>query len=107
MSTPLITTLLESSGFLQDQDWHQTAQLMNLAAKEIESLNERIAELGIVAMACSGTGGDGEIVGIGLPGQIAVARRIHGKRICRGLAVDRETSRISRSTCPGPTPVYR
>ena len=45
MSTPLITTLLESSGFLQDQDWHQTAQLMNLAAKEIESLNERIAEL--------------------------------------------------------------
>ena len=45
MPTHLITTLLESCGYLEDQGWHQTAQLMTLAAKEIESLNERIAQL--------------------------------------------------------------
>ena len=45
MSTPLIMTLLESCGYLQDQGWHQTAQLMKVAAAEIESLNRRIADL--------------------------------------------------------------
>ncbi|TMJ02341.1 MAG: hypothetical protein E6G97_12725 [Alphaproteobacteria bacterium] len=45
MPPSLITMLLESHGYLQDEGWHQTAQLMKLAAKEIEALNERIAEL--------------------------------------------------------------
>jgi hypothetical protein len=45
VSTPLIMTLLESAGYLQDQGWHQTAQLMKVAAGEIESLNRRVAEL--------------------------------------------------------------
>lgn len=45
MSTPLITSLLESCGYLEDEGWHQTAQLMRLAAQEIRTLNERIAEL--------------------------------------------------------------
>ena len=45
MSTPLITTLRENCGYLQDEGWHQTAQLMTLAAKEIEGLTARIREL--------------------------------------------------------------
>lgn len=45
MTTPLIPTLRESCGYLQDAGWHQTAQLMTLAAKEIERLAERIREL--------------------------------------------------------------
>jgi hypothetical protein len=45
MATPLITTLRENSGYLQDGGWHQTAQLMTLAASEIERLTLRIREL--------------------------------------------------------------
>jgi len=45
VSTPLIMTLLESCGYLQDQGWQQTAQLMKVAAAEIELLNQRIADL--------------------------------------------------------------
>lgn len=45
MTAPLIPTLRESCGYLQDAGWHQTAQLMTLAAKEIERLDERIREL--------------------------------------------------------------
>ena len=45
MTTPLITTLRESCGYLKDGGFHQTAQLMILAAREIEQLNARIREL--------------------------------------------------------------
>ena len=45
MSTPLVTTLRESCEYLRDGGYHQTAQLMTVAAMEIEALNARIAEL--------------------------------------------------------------
>jgi len=45
MTTPLTTTLRENCGYLQDQGWHQTAQLMMLAAREIERLTARIGQL--------------------------------------------------------------
>jgi hypothetical protein len=45
MKTALIAALLEGQGFLQDQGWHQTAQLMTVAANEIERLSERVREL--------------------------------------------------------------
>jgi len=45
MTTPLTTTLRENCGYLQDQGWHQTAQLMTLAAGEIERLTVRIRQL--------------------------------------------------------------
>jgi hypothetical protein len=45
MTTGLITALRESCGYLQDEGWHQTAQLMTLAAEEIERLAERAREL--------------------------------------------------------------
>jgi hypothetical protein len=45
MKTALIAALHEGHGFLQDQGWHQTAQLMTIAANEIERLNERVREL--------------------------------------------------------------
>ena len=45
MTTPLTTTLRENCGYLQDEGWHQTAQLMTLAASEIERLNVRIRQL--------------------------------------------------------------
>jgi hypothetical protein len=45
MTTPLTTTLRENCGYLRDQGWHQTAQLMTLAANEIERLTVRIRQL--------------------------------------------------------------
>jgi hypothetical protein len=45
MTTPLITTLRENGVYLQDEGWHQTAQLMTLAAREIEHLSVRIRQL--------------------------------------------------------------
>ena len=45
MTTPLITTLRESCGYLQDAGFHQTAKVMILAAQELERLNARIREL--------------------------------------------------------------
>jgi hypothetical protein len=45
MSTPLITTLRENCGYLQDAGWSQTARLMTHAAAEVERLNSRIREL--------------------------------------------------------------
>jgi len=45
MTTPLITTLRENCGYLQDEGWHQTAQLMTLAASEIDRLTARIRQL--------------------------------------------------------------
>lgn len=45
MTTPLVTTLRESCGYLKDAGYHQTARLMILAAVEIEQLNQRICEL--------------------------------------------------------------
>ena len=45
MASPLVTTLHESCGYLQDEGWHQTARLMTLAAHEIERLSERVHEL--------------------------------------------------------------
>jgi hypothetical protein len=45
MPPSIITQLLESRGYLEDEGWHQTAQLMKLATMEIEALNARIAEL--------------------------------------------------------------
>jgi hypothetical protein len=40
--TPLITALRESCGYLRDADYHQTAQLMTVAADEIERLNREL-----------------------------------------------------------------
>ena len=45
MSHALVAAIRESGGYLEDEGWHQTAQLMSLAADEIERLNERIREL--------------------------------------------------------------
>jgi len=42
MSTPLITALRESCGYLRDDGYHQTAQLMALAADEIERLTRQL-----------------------------------------------------------------
>ena len=45
MNTALVEALRESRGYLEDNGWHQTAQLMTLAAAEIESLTARLREL--------------------------------------------------------------
>ena len=45
MSTPLVTALRESCGYLCDAGYHQTAQLMTVAADEIERLNNQIRAL--------------------------------------------------------------
>jgi hypothetical protein len=45
MSTALIAAIRESGGYLEDGGWHQTAQLMTLAANEIERLGARVREL--------------------------------------------------------------
>ncbi len=45
MKAALATALRESCGYLQDEGWHQTAQLMTLAADEIDRLNARVREL--------------------------------------------------------------
>jgi hypothetical protein len=45
MKAYLVTAMRESSGYLEDQGWDQTAKLMTLAALEIERLNARIREL--------------------------------------------------------------
>jgi hypothetical protein len=45
MKTALVTALQESCGYLQDSGWHQTAELMTLAANEIDHLTERVREL--------------------------------------------------------------
>jgi hypothetical protein len=45
MSTPLVTALRESCDYLRDGGYRQTAQLMTVAADEIEHLNQRIRAL--------------------------------------------------------------
>jgi hypothetical protein len=45
MSTALITALRESYGYLRDGGYDQTAQLMILAADEIERLNREVQAL--------------------------------------------------------------
>jgi|1185.fasta_scaffold1946844_1 hypothetical protein len=45
MKTALATTLRESCGYLADEGWHKTAQLMTLAADELDRLNARVQEL--------------------------------------------------------------
>lgn len=45
MRAALATALRESCGYLEDEGWQQTAQLMTLAADEIERLTERVREL--------------------------------------------------------------
>jgi hypothetical protein len=45
MSTALITALRESYGYLRDGGYDQTAQLMVLAADEIERLNREVQAL--------------------------------------------------------------
>ena len=40
--TPLVTALRESCGYLRDADYHQTVQLMTVAADEIERLNRQL-----------------------------------------------------------------
>jgi hypothetical protein len=45
MTAALATALRESCGYLEDEGWHQTAQLITLAASEIERLNARVREL--------------------------------------------------------------
>jgi hypothetical protein len=41
MSTALVAALRESCGYLRDDGYHQTAQLMAMAADEIERLGRR------------------------------------------------------------------
>ena len=43
--TPLVTALRESCGYLRDASYHQTAQLMTVAADEIERLNRELRAL--------------------------------------------------------------
>lgn len=45
MKAALATALRESCGYLDDEGWQQTAQLMTLAADEIDRLNARLREL--------------------------------------------------------------
>ena len=45
MNTVLIAALRESKVYLRDEGWHQTAQLMSVAADEIERLSARVREL--------------------------------------------------------------
>ena len=45
MNTPLVTALRESCEYLRDGGYHQTAQLMTVAADEIERLNNQIRAL--------------------------------------------------------------
>ncbi|HYH43882.1 MAG TPA: hypothetical protein VD867_18075 [Burkholderiales bacterium] len=45
MKAALATALRESCGYLRDEGWHQTGQLMTLAADEIDRLNARVREL--------------------------------------------------------------
>jgi hypothetical protein len=45
MSTALITALRESGGYLRDDGYEQTAQLVAAAADEIERLNRRLLAL--------------------------------------------------------------
>lgn len=45
MKAALATALRESCGYLDDEGWHQTAQLMILAADELDRLNARVREL--------------------------------------------------------------
>lgn len=45
MKAALAAALRESCGYLEDEGWQQTAQLMTLAADEIERLTERVREL--------------------------------------------------------------
>ena len=44
-SAKLIAELRDSSGYLADQGWQQTAIMMILAADELERLSIRVAEL--------------------------------------------------------------
>ena len=44
-SARLIAELRDSSGYLADQGWQQTAIVMMLAAAELERLSARVAEL--------------------------------------------------------------
>ena len=74
MKAALATALRESCGYLEDEGWHQTAQLMTLAADEIDRLNARVRELE--------TGGPREIEGLKTPdasnqnaARVAVAAR--------------------------------
>jgi hypothetical protein len=45
LSTALIAAIRENGGYLQDEGWHQTDQLMTLAADEIERLSARVRQL--------------------------------------------------------------
>ena len=45
MSTALVTALRESCDYLRDDGYAQTAQLMTMAADEIERLNRRVQSL--------------------------------------------------------------
>jgi len=45
MSTALVTALRESGGYLRDDGYEQTAQLLATAADEIERLNRRVHAL--------------------------------------------------------------
>ena len=45
MSTALVTALRESCGYLRDDDYHQTALLLTMAANEIERLDRRVKSL--------------------------------------------------------------
>jgi len=55
MKAALATALRESCGYLKDQGWHQTAQLMTLAANEIDLLNARVRELEMARGGAQGT----------------------------------------------------
>jgi len=57
MKAALATTLRESCGYLEDEGWHQTAQLMTLAADEIDRLNARVHELEAARVPAQGIEG--------------------------------------------------
>jgi hypothetical protein len=70
MSTPLITALRESCEYLRDGGYHQTAQLMTVAADEIERLNNQIKALEAASQSTSGPSRP-----VGAPRRIARATR--------------------------------
>ena len=70
MSTPLVTALRESCEYLGDGGYHQTAQLMTVAADEIERLNNQVKALEAASQSTSGPSRP-----VGAPRRIARATR--------------------------------
>ena len=78
MSTPLVTALRESCEYLRDGGYHQTAQLMTVAADEIERLNNQIRAL-------EGARASRQRICVARPASPA---GLHAQRACRSLRSD-------------------